>query len=118
MPQITGKAIIRVNGREWRAEDGASLDVGGEKRNPKVGGGKVHGFNKETVEPKMECKMFHTRDDDLLAIGKIEDATVIFECDTGDTYVLREAFVLEPAKLEAKDGTVSVSFSAISCERM
>ena len=80
--------------------------------------GKVHGFNKETVEPKMECKMFHTRDDDLLAIGKIEDATVIFECDTGDTYVLREAFVLEPAKLEAKDGTVSVSFSAISCERM
>ena len=27
--QLTGKAIIRVDGQEWRCEDGASLDVGG-----------------------------------------------------------------------------------------
>ena len=116
--QITGKAIVRVNGQEWRTEDGASLDVGGCKRNMKVGGGKVYGYNEETVEPKLECKMYHTREDDLTAIGKIVDATVMFESDTGDCYILREACVLEPAKLESKDGSVSVSFSGTSCERM
>lgn len=118
MPQITGKAIIRVNGREWRTEDGATLDVGGVKRNPKTGGGKVHGYNEETVEPKMECKVYHTKEDDLTEYGKIVDATVMFETDTGDAYVMREAFVLEPAKLEPKDGTVAITMSAILCERV
>ena len=44
MPQITGKAVIRVDGEEWRTEDGAKLNPGGVTREAKVGGGKVHGF--------------------------------------------------------------------------
>ena len=116
--QITGKAIIRVDGREWRTEDGASLNVGGVKRNPKAGGGKVHGYNEETVPPQLDCTLFHTREDDLTALGGLDNVTVIFETDTGDSYVLREAFVLEPAQLESKEGTAKISMSAISCKRM
>ena len=48
MPQITGKAVIRVDGEEWRTEDGAKLNPGGVTREAKVGGGKVHGFAEKT----------------------------------------------------------------------
>jgi len=84
--QLTGKAIIRVDGQEWRCEDGASLDVGGVKREAKAGGGKVHGYTEETVPPELECKAYHTKDTDVTAINKIIDATVLFETDTGDRY--------------------------------
>lgn len=116
--QITGKAIIRVDGQQWKTEDGATLDVGGVKRTAKMGGGNVYGYSEETTAPELECKVYHTKDTDATAIGKITSATVMFESDTGDAYVLREAFVLESAKIEAKDGTISVKFSAISCERV
>lgn len=116
--QITGKAIVRVDGRQWKTEDGAALDVGGVKRTPKVGGGAVYGYSEETAPPEMECKVYHTKETDVTAINKINNATVLFESDTGDSYVMREAFVLEPGKLESKDGTISVKFSAISCERL
>lgn len=116
--QITGKAIIRVDGQQWRTEDGATLDVGGVKRTPKVGGGSVYGYSEETAPPELECKVYHTKDTDVTAINKITNATVTFESDTGDAYVLREAFVLEPGKLEAKDGAIAVKMSGITCQRV
>lgn len=48
--------------------------------------------------------MAHTSDTDLTALSAITDATVIFETDSGDKYVLREAFVMEPASLKTTDG--------------
>lgn len=116
--QITGKATIRVDGQLWRTEDGASLDTGGVKRTAKVGGGNVYGYSEETVPPELECKVYHTKDTDVPAINAITSATVLFESDTGDSYVLREAFVLESAKLESKDGTIPVKFSGTSCKRV
>lgn len=118
MPQITGKATIHVDGEEWRTEDGAKLDIGGVTREAKVGGGKVHGFAEKTKAPELDCNVYHTRDTDLTAINAIKDATVIYESDTGDNYVLRNAFVTEQAELDAENGTINVKFSAISCERM
>ena len=99
MPQITGKAVIRVDGEEWRTEDGAKLNPGGVTREAKVGGGKVHGFAEKTKEPELECSVYHTRDTDLTAINAIRDATVVYESDTGDRYVLRSAFVTEQGRV-------------------
>ena len=118
MPQITGKAVIRVDGEEWRTEDGAKLNPGGVTREAKVGGGKVHGFAEKTKEPELECGVYQTRDTDLTAINDIRDATVVYESDTGDRYVLRSAFVTEQGELDAENGTINVKFSAISCERI
>jgi hypothetical protein len=116
--QCTGKAIIRVNGKELRAFDDASLDVGGVKREAVKGSGKIFGYKEETAEPVLECKIAHRADTDLVELGTIVDATVIFESDTGDTYILRDAFVTETPKLSAGDGSVELKFSAISCSRM
>jgi hypothetical protein len=116
--QCTGKAVIRVNGKELRAFDDATLDIGGVEREAVKGSGKVFGFKEATKEPSMECKIAHKQDTDLVELGAIVDATVIFESDTGDTYILRDAFVTETPKLNAQDGSVDLKFSAISCTRM
>ena len=109
--QFTGKCIIRVNGSEIRSTDDATLNPGGAN-------GKVYGYKEETVAPELECSVAHTSDTDLTALSAITDATVIFETDSGDKYVLREAFVMEPASLKTTDGTAGLKFSAVSCERM
>lgn len=116
--QITGKAIIRVDGEEWSTEDGAKLNPGGVTREAKVGGGKVRGFAEKTKAPELECSVYHTRNTDLTAINAINDATVVYESDTGDRYVLRNAFVTEQGELDAENNTINVKFSAISCERI
>ena len=75
-------------------------------------------FAEKTKEPELECAVYHTRDTDLTAINAIRDATVVYESDTGDRYVLRSAFVTEQGELDAENGTINVKFSAISCERI
>ena len=116
--QFTGKCIIRVNGSEIRSTDDATLNPGGANREAVTGGGKVYGYKEETVAPELECSVAHTSDTDLTALSAITDATVIFETDSGDKYVLREAFVMAPASLKTTDGTAGLKFSAVSCERM
>lgn len=116
MPQITGKAVIRVDGKELRTLDGATLNPGGVSREAMKGGGKVHGFKETDVEPTMECKVAHTADLSLKELGDITNATVIFECDTGRRYVLREAWTTEPPALDAGAGSVDLKMAAIECD--
>ena len=118
MPQITGKAIIKVDGNEWRTTDDCKLHPGGVEREAKVGGGKVHGCSEKTKAPEMDASIYHTKDTDLTAINAIKNATVIFESDTGDRYLLRNAWVGSQEALDSGNGTVSVKMSAESCERL
>lgn len=116
MAQITGKATIYVDGVELRTADDATLNPGGVTRQPVKGSGRVHGFTEETVEPQLECTVYHTGDTSLADIGKIKDATVTFLTDTGRRFVLTGAWVTDPSPLKTKGGEVSVKMSAITCE--
>ncbi len=118
MAKITGKAIIRVDGTELRTADkgAATLDLGGEKREAKVGAGKTWGYNEETMPVELTCKVYHTADTSLKKLGAITSATISFECDSGPRFVLREAFSLDTPKLDAKTGEVEMKFSAVSCD--
>ncbi len=86
------------------------------KREPVIGAGKVHGFTETTVEPKMDCTIYHTAETSLDEIKAIDNATVIFETDTGRRWVLTGAFVLDPPTLKTKGGECPVEMSAITCE--
>ncbi len=118
MTKITGKAIIRADGVELRTADkgAATLDIGGEKREPKVGAGKTWGYSEETMPVELTCKVYHTADTSLKKLGAITNATISFECDSGPRYLLREAFSLDTPKIDTKDGTVELKFSAVSCD--
>jgi hypothetical protein len=114
--QVTGKATIYVDGGQLNTADDATLDTGGVKRNPVMGGGRVYGYSEETVEPTLECTVYHTKQTSIEDVKAITDATVIFLTDTGRRYVLTGAFVTEPPKLKTKGGELDVTMSAITCE--
>ena len=114
--QITGKAVIRFDGKEYKTADDATLSPGGVSREPVKGTGRVHGFTETTEAPEMECTIYHTAETSLAAIQAIDNATVIFETDTGKRWVLTGAFVTDPLSLKTQGGEVAVKLSAITCE--
>lgn len=114
--QVTGKAIIRFDGVEYKTADDATLNPGGVSREPVKGAGKVHGFTETTEAPELECTLYHTADLSLAAIRAIDNATVIFETDTGSRWVLTGAFVTDTPSLKTKGGEVAVKMSALTCE--
>lgn len=114
--QVTGKATIYVDGAQLKTADDATLDTGGEKRTAVKGNGQVIGYSAETVEPTLECTVYHTAETSIEDIKNITDATVIFQTDTGRRYVLTGAFVTDPPKLKTKGGELDVTMSAITCE--
>lgn len=116
--QFTGRATITVDGNRFKTDSGATLNPGGSNRSALMGGGEVHGYQEEDVAPSMECTVFHNKDTSLRELSDITDATVFFETDSGAQFVLRDAWVTEPAALNSKDGTVSLKFEAIACDEV
>lgn len=116
--QLSGRAYVKVNGQLLRSQNGAKLNPGGVARTAVVGDNGVHGYTEKTAAPSVECTVSHAKDTDVTELGKITGATVTFETDDGVTYVLRDAWVVEPPEFTANENAeVSLKFEAISCER-
>lgn len=99
-----GIAYIKVDGALLESMPGASIDVGGTVRTPVLGAGKVLGFSSATKEAVVECEIALSAGTSLTDLGKIEDATITFECDTGQSYVVTNAALADPPKATAADG--------------
>lgn len=115
--QVTGIATIRVDGQEIPAEKDATLNPGGVNRTPRMAGHRVY-FNEEPVAPTVQVTVLHTPEIDLIDLNTIKDATVLFECDNGQDYLLTGAFVTETAELNAGEGKVRLNLAARTCERI
>lgn len=110
MAQVTGIVKITVNGTLQRSKEGAKLMTGGFERTPQVGYA-VYGFAKKVVAATVEFTLAHTADSDILALNEMEDATVIFECDTGVRFRVDNAFVTKPVELTGGEGDVAVEMA-------
>ena len=115
--QITGIATIRVDGQEYPSERGATLNPGGVNRNTKMAGKRVF-YSEEPVAPTLQATVLHTEDMDLIEINKIRNASVLFEADNGQDYMLTGAFVTAPAELNSSEGTFPLNMAARGCERI
>ncbi|WP_018169089.1 phage tail tube protein [Thioalkalivibrio sp. ALMg9] len=118
MTQITGKATVKVDGDELLADANATLNPGGNNREAVLGPRGVQGFREESVAPELEVTVRHTENTDLIALARITNATVTFETDTGDAYLLRRAFTTEPPPLSSGEGNVTMRMSAYAVERI
>lgn len=115
--RITGIATIRVDGQEFPSERGATLNPGGVNRNVKMAGRRPY-YNEEPVAPTLQATVLHTEELDLIEINRIRNATVLFECDNGQDYMLTGAFVTETQELNSGEGTFRLNLSARTCERI
>ncbi len=118
--QHAGKASIKIDGDTLPTKDGATLDIGGVKRNTVIGGNKVLGYAEEPMPARVECEVFVGKGTSLERWRQVEDATITFETDTGNVYVLPNAWLTDPPALtEAKDGsTARLVFEAVDAKEI
>ena len=119
MGQRLGIAYIKVDGLLLESAPGATLDIGGVTRSPVLASGAVVGYSEAPVPAVVECEISVGPGTSLVQLGKTKNATITFECDTGQTYVVREAWLVNPPKATAADGgKVPLVFNGPAAEEL
>ncbi|NVF15011.1 phage tail tube protein [Vreelandella maris] len=116
MTQLTGKATVKVDGSEMLTDVDSTLNVGGVSREFMTGPNGVQGYRETYEAPSLSSTVRHTADTDLIALGRIKGATVLFTTDTNDTYVLRRAAVTETVELSG--GNIRLNWGGMGVERL
>lgn len=112
-------AYIKVDGTLLATMPGAKLDIGGQVRSSVVGDNKVHGFSSAIKPAMLECEVSLGQGMSLDQLRNITDATVTYEADTGQTWVVRQAFVTETLNVTAGEGgKVALKFEGQPAEEM
>jgi hypothetical protein len=112
--QVTGRVFITVNGVRQQSKEGAKLNMGGVARDDVVGDSGVHGYSEKTVAPSIECTISHKANTDMVAIANWANETATFQTDTGQTFLLRNAWLSKPPELSK--GEISLHLSGVTCE--
>lgn len=116
--QYLGRAVIAYDGKTLDAMPGASIDLGGTARKPVTTMFKV-GFSEELKPGVVECEIPISKDTLEEEIRNIAGATVTFRADTGQTWMVKNAFCEETLKINAKDGGgVKVKLTGDPAERV
>lgn len=117
--RVFGTAEIRIDGAVLLSHPGASLDVGGPKRTTVVGT-TVHGFAEAEAQAKLDCEISLKEGVSVTDIRDIDDATVYFKADTGQTWIMRNAWVTDtPVITDGSDGgKVKVTLEATPAEEL
>jgi len=112
-------AYIKHDGTLLSTLPGAKLDLGGRARASVVGDNAIHGYS-ETLKPSMlECEISLAQGYSLEQLRNLTGATVTYEADTGQTYVMRDAFVTETLSVTAGEGgKVALKFEGQPAEEM
>ena len=112
--RITGRATIHIDGASIPHENGATLNPGGSSKTVERHGGVTY-YSEQEVAPSLELNVLHTADVDIVKLSNIRDATVLFEADTGQKYLLSGATSQEPVPLESASGKSRLMMFANSC---
>lgn len=113
--KLTGIVRVKLDSDLVRSKSGASLEIGGFNRKAQKGH-KVYGHTDEVMESVCTFVIFHAGGDDLRGIANKIDSTLEFETDTGDTYMIPNAFCTKPPKLTGGDGEVELEFAGDPAE--
>lgn len=109
-----GRAFIRINGAEYPSNEGATLTLGGYTRST-VKGQRVYGYQETATEAIVECKIPNTTGIDPMALKDMTDATIEFQTDIGQSYLLANAWCVDDVTLGDK-GEIAVKYAAVECK--
>ncbi len=113
--QVTGRCFVNVSGVRLATKEGAKLNTGNPDRTGIAGDSGVHGYSEKTTIPFIECVVSHKADTDMTAMNAWVNETTTFKTDTGQTWLLRNAWLAKSTELSK--GEVSLRIEGMSCER-
>ena len=114
-----GKAKVMADGQELLVNDKSKLTLAGFK-NHTVKGPRVYGFAQEAQEAMVDTTVFVDANTDFDLLASMTDVTILFQCDSGQNYVLPHAWIVDPPAPEsaAQGGSTPLKFAAISSEKI
>lgn len=116
--QIFGRAYIRINGQTIASLPGtAKLNPGGVERTPVVGDAGFLGWTEKPVHGEIECDIAVDATTDINGLNKTTNASITFECDTGQVYVMRGAGLAAPLSVQAGEGKASLKLIGTAVEQ-
>lgn len=108
MAQLQGRATIKRDGVSFVTANGATLMFGGRPREAVSDDqGRIHYREGETTPGGVRCTVLVDADFRQANVNGA-DLTVEFVADTGQTYVINEAFLVTP--IELSNGQVEVEY--------
>lgn len=117
MAKILGLVDVVVDGNTLLSGDDATLDPGGLTR-PVVKGSKVHGYQEQVQEAKLEVNVAIDASFSIDTFRKITSATINFVADTGQQWSMQNAWCSEPPQINQKDGKAKVTFMGPPAEEI
>jgi len=114
--KVWGQSRIKVDGRVYDTEGKSTLELGGIARDAVEADFEAGHFTEKTVPGKIECSVLVTAGISLGELQAIDDATVTMEADTGQTYVIRHAYVSETVSVS--EGKAKLVFMGPPAEEM
>lgn len=109
-----GQTRVTVDGLYLQTAGKNTFEIGGIVRAAVTGDNKAGFFNETTKESTCEVEVLMTAGVSLVALQAIDNATLVHVCDTGQTYIMRNAFVVDA--VSASDGKVKVKFAGPPAE--
>lgn len=103
-----GRATITYNGMRLASKPGATLNLGGTSRTPEPLDDGTVGYAESTAAPELSCTVPLTAGLAVEDLRNLVDANVVFESDTGLSWVVREAFTVDTVSVGAD---VALKFS-------
>lgn len=113
--KVWGQARVRINGREHVTEPKASLELGGIARDAVEADNRAGYFAEKITPSKLECSILITPGLSLAEMN-VDDATITFEGDTGQVYVIGHAYCSEPPSIG--DGKAKLVYMGPPAEEM
>lgn len=99
-----GTVSITIDGTSLDNLPGASLDVGGFRRKEVITDRGI-GYAETRAPATIEVEVGVSALTDTALLGAATDVTAVFQADTGQAWVLREAWVSEPPKMTAGENS-------------
>lgn len=117
MSRVTGMCYLNLNGSKLHSKEGATLKPGGPIQEIVTD---VHGVVGTATEKhshaEVKATLIHTAELDVVALQNLAEATLVFETDTKQRYLVREASTI--GELEFKGKEVEVTFGGHPAEKI
>ncbi len=115
MSQLTGIAFVKIDGELVQSKPGAKIKLGGFKRTPQTGH-RVYGFT-ESVDPaEVELTIVHSAATPVEDFRSKTAAVILFETDTGVTFQVNNAFLMDTPELTDGEGELTLKFAGDPAE--
>lgn len=107
--KLMGVAKIKINGELVQSEPGATLKLGGKKRELQVGHA-VYGPTEEVEPSELECKVYVSAATPVEDLKNVEQGTINFETDIGKVYVCTNMWSLDGGELTDGKGMLALKY--------